>query len=63
MQKGPPAWVALLAFLVPLTGIELVTFALRMRSFQHSSGFIDVDLEVYFSYFSTSYLISLDPLR
>ena len=30
-QKGPPVWVALLTVLVPLTGIELVTFALRMR--------------------------------
>jgi hypothetical protein len=30
-QKGPPCWVALLTVLVPLTGIELVTFALRMR--------------------------------
>jgi hypothetical protein len=29
-QKGPPCWVALFTVLVPLTGIELVTFALRI---------------------------------
>ena len=63
MQKGPPCWVALLTVLVPLTGIELVTFALRMRSFVDLSAFTSVDTSMHFSYFSMIYIANSDLLR